>query len=532
MEIRFKKVQPGTIEMQKKVVDQLTNNGKQFESTRSALDKYDTVGDGTILIPTLPLPMEILEDAAKFSDVLRTIHFNLKREILRNGYEVKENFAMKCTNPNCEKEFENPVDDCDECGGTDLREPDMEQKKLLVKYGKNMNDNEQELLDVSGELNDDMESFDDAYLLCVTEYYWKSNGELLLGIPVEFVRMDPKYVRIIADKKGRPGYNASGDRVVICPVHRDEIHYNVKSCGTCGRKMESAYFRSEEPEGKYIYYTKDEVCHKSKYNPTLTYGFSNILSVWYKVTTLMAMDKYMQTYYTKQRPPRGLLFVDTPNMGSLEKYWKWMLDQFKINPHQIPPFGVERAEGARGNMVQFIDFMKSMDEMQFIDTRNEMRRQIGAEYGVMPLFQADISSGGGLNNEGLQVTVTDRAVEFGQGIYNDKFFPWIQKKLDVTDFHYELNPNKEQDKAHIEDLRQKRITNARMMQEMGFDVLINEEEEFEFDPIDEHVEKPSAFGGAPMFGQPGSSETGTKPEAETKTPVPTSAKPKDMIASK
>jgi len=66
-------------------------------------------------------------------------------------------------------------------------------------------------------------------------------------------------------------------------------------------------------------------------------------------------------------------------------------------------------------------------------------------YGVEPIFQGDVSTGGGLNNEGLQVTVTNRAIEYGQGIYNNNFFPKILKAMGTEGWTLTLNPSEEQD---------------------------------------------------------------------------------------
>lgn len=527
LEFNFRKANPNTVEIDKNVLSQFIDTDKKFQGARAMLDPREVAGDDQVVIPMQPLPMQVLYETARYSDVLRTVHQSLRKEIFRLGYSVKEVFANKCNQ--CGKEFDNITEECDECHSTDMSEPDVEQKKTLIKFCKSCNDNHQDIIKVSEEINDDEEIIDDGYMLFVKDYYWGRDGMLIHSVPVELLRVDPKYIRLIADRKGRPGMNMNGQRLFVCLAHRNSVHMDIEKCPNCGRQMFPAYFRAEEPNGNFIYYAKEEICHKSKYNSSLTYGCSLIYSVWMKVVTLMNMDMYMKNYYTKQRPPRGLLFVNTPNMDSLTKAWGWMMEEFKKNPHTIPPIAVEQTAGSRGNLVNFIDFMRSMDEMQFIECRNEFRRQIGACYSVMPLFQADISTSGGLNNEGLQITVTNRAVKDGQGIYNDEFYPWVCKQLGVTDYKIELNPNEEQDLVAKEDLRAKRIQNARMMQEMGFEVTLNEDEEFEYDPIDEPVEAPEPFAG--MSGAfPGASQGQTKPTGTPGTGATGTGKPPDMTA--
>lgn len=500
-ELNFKKQDPNMFEVHKSVLDALTEKNGKYYSVRPNIDPKETIGDDQVLIPLQPIPMEIVFDVAKYSDVLRTIHQSLRKEIFREGYEIVENFAVKCNA--CEKEFDNPVDECDECKSTDLNEPNIEQKKQLIKFCKNVNDNDQDIINVSEEVNDDLEIIDDGYLVCIKDYYFDDEGKIVKKIPVEIIRADPQFMRLIADKQGRPARNVNGDNLYFCPAHRDTLLINEEVCNSCGKETIKAYYRSEYIEGKYMYYGKDECKHKSKYSPSLTYGTSVIYAVWMKVITLINMDVYMKDYYTKQRPPRGLLFCNTPNMDSLTKAWAWMLDEFKKNPHIIPPIGIENPTGTRGKLVEFIDFMRSLDEMQFIEARNEFRRQIGACYSVMPIFQADISTSGGLNNEGLQITVTNRAVKDGQGIYHDDggFYVWICKQLEITDYSIRLPINEEQDMIAKEDLKIKKAQHARLMQEMGFSVTYNEEEDFEYDPVDEAVEMPDPFGQ--LGGMPG-----------------------------
>lgn len=481
----------------------------KFGDMRTMLDYVKSLGGEEVRVPYYPLHERTLFDIAVYSDTLRTIHMQLKKEIFRHGYKVEERFAMKCEQ--CLKEFKHPVDQCDECGSRDLRDPNVEEKKRLLIFIKKCNDNNQDILDVAGQVSDDLEIVDDGYMHFIKDYYFDNKGEVKYEVPVELLRAHPMHIRIIADRAGRPGRDSEGKEVLTCIEHRHKYYSDITHCAECGRRLFPAHFRGEQYNGQYIYYVKGEIFHRSKYKQSLTYGFPPILSVWLKITTLMAQDRYINTYYTRQRPPRGLLFVNTPNMASLMKAWNWMIDKFKTNPHTIPPIAIEAPQGHRGKFVEFIDFMRSLDEMQFTETRNEFRRQIGAVYGVMPLFQADTSTSGGLNNEGLQITVTNRAIEDGQGIFNDGYFPWILEQLDIKDYILVLEPSEEKDEMAEETLRTQKINNARLMQGMGYEVTLNEDNEFEFEPTETPVEAPmggqmGGFGGGMGgFGQGGSS---------------------------
>ena len=482
-----------TQEIEKKLTDSKYGN-------RPWSDFYGTYGGDVVRIPYWPLDLKTIYDIAAFSDTLSTVFQALKREIFRNGFEIKEKFANKCKD--CGKTFQNPTDQCDEpeCKSTNLRKPDVEERNILATFLDKVNENDQDILDLSEQTNDDFEIADDAYWIAIKEYFFKEN-EIIGSSVHEVVKASPYQMRIIADMTGRPGRDEDGQKIYFCVNHRTKYHQGISSCPDCGKDMMLAFFRSQQPNGDYIYYGQNECKHRSKYHPTLTYGFSNIYAVWLKVTTLMNMDSYINTYYGKQRPPRGLLFVRTPNQESLQKMWNWTLDQFKKNPHQIPPIGIE-GNDIKGKFVEFIDFMRSLDEMQFTESREEFRRTIGALYSVMPIYQADLSTSGGLNNEGLEITVTNRGIEAGQKPYNKGLYPWLLKQLKIQDYVLVLKPSEEKDEMADEQLMQARMANAQMMQQMGFEVTLNEEGTFEFEPTEVPVEPPEPSMNASPFGSP------------------------------
>ena len=170
--LSFNKSNSDTVEIEKRVLDEFIGTDSRFKGDRPKLNPSESMGDDQILMPYIPIPMDIIYDTARYSDVLRTIHQNIRKEIFRKGYEIVELFAVKCED--CDKEFEQPVDECDECGSTNLREPDIKQKKVLQTFCKDVNDNGQDLVLVSENLNDDLETIDNSYLLMVKDYYWSN----------------------------------------------------------------------------------------------------------------------------------------------------------------------------------------------------------------------------------------------------------------------------------------------------------------------------------------------------------------------
>ena len=534
LNVDVKKHRDDTYEVSKAFIESLVSTDLAI-GPRPTLDPYtDGMGGDYARLRLTPLPLQLLYDVAWMSDTLRTINKSIVREVFKNGLEVKAKFAMKCEV--CGKEFDTQVDVCDECGEAQLREPKNEERLKLEKFIKSVNENDQSMLDLSKQLENDFQIADDVFLVAVKDYYTdKETGKIREARVRELIRGDPKFFEIIADISGRPGFMQDGTPVRICPLHRETPSSGKdggavptgERCGVCGRALEPAYYRSRTPNVPYTYFLKDEVCHASKYTPSLTYGISPVLSVWVKVSTLINQDTYMMKYYGKGRPPTGLLAIKTGNVESTEKWWKWMLDEFRRNPHQVPPLMVEdHGQGSGGKFVEFVNFMKTMEEMQFTETREEFRRTIGAVYGVMPIFQADLKGAGGLNNEGLQVTVTNRAITEGQDAYNSKLYPWACRQLDVNDFELIVEPNEQEDESRDVELFGKKIDNALKMQQLGFTVTLNDDQEFEYGPLDEPVGQQQPGMGAPMgeayppsFGQdpqapPQEMSTGAPPTPE------------------
>ncbi len=373
--------------------------------------------------------------------------------------------------------------------------PSEEQGEVLNKLMHRANENDQTLKDMLKMFEQNLDVTDDAYLIIPKSYAY-INGSIIGETPKEIISAHPAFMRIIADSEGRRGYNDKGEKVYVDPMDRYNLitetqARSTKFIGKTGAELLPAHYRGElgksygadtmnDSKSKYIYYIEGEVLHQSKWNPTLLYGYSNIHACWMKVATLMGQDRYFLLNYTKGRPPRSLLTINTSNFESAKKSWAELKVEAARDPHGLHPMLLQNEKGTT-NPVQFIDLLKSPQEMQLIDFRNEDRRSIGALWGVMPLFSADLEKSGGLNNESLQVDVTNIAVQEGQEIYNDNIFPWILKNWGITDWALKLREPEEDDEMEDAAKMGVLIDNATKMSEMGFDVKFDKKlKEFEF----------------------------------------------------
>jgi hypothetical protein len=446
--------------------------------------------------------------------ILRTVLTTLQQEIFRRGYFWDKKFHRKCEE--CGQEYQHDVEECKECGNFNLIEPDPSQ----LVYGRwlleQRNSMEQSFTDVLRELEYDLNIMDDAYMILVKEYYQNPETKDIDFYRVrEIIRGDPIFMRIIADKRG-----VRGGRYKVCPLHRDEVRSFIEEervCNTCGHILEDVHYLNTAGSGKTQYYVEGEVLHVSKYNPGKLYGRSPVSSLWRQAMTLTAMDNYMYTAYSRRRIPRGMISVSTDNIEGMKSFFKVMDEKMERDPHYIPKVAVEAAGGKGG--VQWTKFMDTLEEMQYMPARDEMRQRIAAFYGVSNVFMMDTGKSGGLNNEGMQILVTNRAVEFGHKTYTENLFPRMMEQMDITDWVVTLYPNEEEDEVTRLRRDEMEVNIAQRMVMLGFQPTLVEEGNrdlrFIYKPVPPQPEQPPGEappGGAPPGGAPpGGAPPGANP---------------------
>jgi hypothetical protein len=421
----------------------------------------DMFGADSHVYPYLRTNLDELYMLSRNSDVLLIIRSALRRELFRNGYDIieSENTSEEVTT-----------------SGEDMQvsQQDFEKSKQeIIKFFDKCNTNCQGILDVFEELEDDFSVADNAYGLLLFDYHFSRDGKVIKRELKEFIRSDPRRMGLYMNDQDRFSYDNNGVRWFVCPVDRSRIIEESRLLKNnidpiTGYECFPVFYFHEKDDGK-IYYAEHEIVFRSKYNPTRRGGFSPIISCYYKVKSLIGMDDYIQTLYVGKRPPKAGLFFKTNNLDSLEKEWNKAIQRAKENPH-MPTIMATQDPTSGKSFVEFIDFMKPLAELQFIETREEFRRVIGAVYGVSPVFSNDVSSSGGLNNEGLQITVTNRAIEYGQAIYNKYFLKRIVNELGFYSATAILAPSEEQDQMARLERQSKSLANGKEALLMGLDV--------------------------------------------------------------
>ena len=144
---------------------------------------------------------------------------------------------------------------------------------------------------------------------------------------------------------------------------------------------------------------------------------STVITLCNNLIVLIAMENYVNSSYTKSRMHKGLLADQTRNMDSMKSLWRAVKEKMEADPHFLPVMGIE-AEHGKG-AVEWIKFMDSLKEMDYVSVKDDLRDRISAFYGVSKVFMADNTTSGGLNNEGMQIIVTNREVQKAQTVNNN-----------------------------------------------------------------------------------------------------------------
>ena len=487
-------------------------------------------------LPIFPFPLIMIYELADNVDSLRIPIETVNREMFKNGFEIVEKFKYKCNN--CAKEFQykplkdaikdeqpqstnesnaesigsattekavkKPVENkqgndealqCDTCLSTDLLRPEPTNRKKLEDILYNpVNANQQTIEDIMRMLERDLEIADNAYLLLLKNYSINdTTGEIEHEKTEikELLRVDPPQVAMIADSDGRVGYDDKHNPVYVCPRFEHRAKRLVSDrCDMCGAKALKAIFEVNSvysigiPQPKRVIYGEGEVIWKAgKYRPGLIYGFSPIYAIWSKVMALSHMDEYIRKYFDKMRPPRGMLVIASRNYETFRKSWDALEQKAIEDPYMIHPLLVESDKPGGKNMAQWLDFTGSLKELEFVEIRKELRMIIGAMYGVLPLYFGELPTG--WSQEGLQVTITNRAIKWGQDILKNSFLLKLAQINGVTDWELRLKTGEETDKLRDLQIQGVEIENMLALQQLGFAVTRTHTGEFKVskDPL-------------------------------------------------
>ena len=404
---------------------------------------------------------EEIYNIARNSDILTLVHKSLRGELFRNGFEVVEpdNIASEI---NTEKETDVPDKNNID---TELEQIKLIEKKKVTEFIKNCNSNNDNLKKVLKRLEDDVNILDQQFALFIFDYSYDTEKKEYVKTFKELDRANPQFISLVINKSGMFGYD-DDRKVYFDPRDRTQPIYDTKVSND-GFPLFEAWYRVLSGESN-LYYAPWEIWYNVRYRPEIITGYSPVMTLKNKVFSLYYQDKYINDTYQNGRPPKGLLAFMGVNKDRMQEAWEDLKQRAQENPNSPGIISLPPA-GAGSTDVKFVDFMKTLDEMQFGDVRDEMRRLVGAIYGVSPIFENDVSASGGLNNEGLQITVTNRAVEDAQSDYNEGLMQMIVDCLGVKHWTLRIRPSEEQDEMAKLERQEQSLRNGELAVRLGLE---------------------------------------------------------------
>lgn len=423
---------------------------------------------------------------------VRSAMINLRNEIFRRGYEWRPRFAVRCDA--CDWESEETSEACPHCANA-TRVPDHKQLKRVRQFFKKVNASGLNFITVCKQAEEDVHIVDDAFLLLSHTYEISDDtGEIKNARLDSIQRLDPLYTEFDLTKEGWPGR-----RSLICLRHREapvvftanggdpvDIDSLVEHCaqpdtmktsGICGCRLYPAMYRYTF-RGKPKFFTEWEIIHYSRYDPSETYGFSLLFTIYEKCLTLIGMDRFLYDYFYDRQLPVGILTIVTDNAQSIEEKQQEWEARLAEDPHYIPILPVESQSGA--GKAEWIKLGYTLEELQYNEIREDIRRSISSLFGVTLVWQNDVVSRGGVQTSRVQLVVQSRVISNAQEDYNDIVFPRIADRLGITDYALRLLAPEEQAEATQWDIKLKEVEYARVMRELGFRVRLTPQGEFIF----------------------------------------------------
>ena len=349
-----------------------------------------------------------------------------------------------------------------------VENPDGEQRDRLTKWLKDCNVFDQSMEEVFRQFHFDINSLDDGFIYIAKEYKDSGDGKVT-SRPIELRRLNPALVEFDLDQAGLPK-----NTHFLCPIHREVIADTPGICtqDDCNVQLHPAMYKYYH-RSQHIYFTDSEIIHLSKFSPSETYGWSPILTIFEKALTLVGMDKNLYRYFYERKMPASMLMVTTDDPESLRREREHIAAQTRLDPNYIPMVAVS-ARNQRGR-VDLVRLFHSLNEMDYLPIRDEIRERVAAMWGVTPAWQGAPDAFGGLSQQTQQLVVMSRVVESDQRMFHEKVFPQLLDAFGITDYEIQLpQPEEKAENTRLSFAAQK-IQIANQFSQLGFSVKLKEQ---------------------------------------------------------
>ena len=118
----------------------------------------------------------------------------------------------------------------------------------------------------------------------------------------------------------------------------------------------------------------------------------------------------------------------------------------------------------------------TLQEMDYLPVREEIRERVGAMWGVTPAWQGAPEAFGGLSTQTQQLVVMSRVVEADQRLFHEKVFPMLLEAFGITDWELQLPQPEEKAEATKISFAQQKVQVANTLAQLGFRVALKEQD--------------------------------------------------------
>ena len=178
-------------------------------------------------------------------------------------------------------------------------------------------------------------------------------------------------------------------------------------------------------------------------------------------------------YFFERKMPASMIMVPTEDPEAIRAVRAELAAQMRVNPDIVPMVGYNAKQGRA--RVDLIRLFHTLQEMDYLPVRIEIRERIAAIWGLPPLWQSEYaSSGGGQSNQSQQLVQFSRVVESDQRLFNEKVFPFILDAFNVTDWKLVLKQPEERAEMGRIQAAQQRTAIALQLKQAGFKIEMKE----------------------------------------------------------
>jgi len=433
-----------------------------------------------------PAPYKTLKLYADNHPFLRNIHGVIIRGVLKNGGGAKAKFAKKCTK--CGAEYKRPVKSCKECSGTDFRDPDPDERRVLDAFFKNPNEDD-EFWDIVTSLLKDGLSTGDWYL------FNTKIGKLgnLWKVYVE----DSAKMFIGADEKGR-----LGNDIWFCPEcykapaidtanPKEDIYQSEEEarevnfiCPRCGGPLIETAYINKTTKGLSARYGRKEVIHVAD-DPWLPklYGRSKVVAILRELRTSTAMSRFNLENYDRVQLAKIIVLKDATQDQANKVAEQVYEQEAQLYAKRLtnPNIHTQRKlflGGKKGAEVH--DAFPDPTKMQSLDWWHALLVTVVAPiYGIQPAYVNEAASGtGGGYFARMEITINNDSIRTYQIPIEDA---WNQQlinhpdKMNIKDWEFGFNPVEKRDPREEAQTLKEQIAAGTAAIRAGLDAEIDDD---------------------------------------------------------